>query len=153
MAKFLSLIEDTEPFCDISNSKGQLQLSYLHNARGIIALQHQQQAEARSWFERAFTVRKQHLGELDVNTVAVQGNLALTLVNERCWVDLIAFNEPRRDSIEGLLHIPMRLRSPIYDLLSLAYLETKQLDKAWEAIETSTNLVKNVIPVYSQLNG
>ena len=153
MAKSLSLINDTELFCDASKTNGQIQLSYLHNARGLIALQHQQQAEARSWFEDAFAVRRKHLGELNVNTVAVQGNLALTLINERRWEDLITFNEPRRASIEQISHIPIRLRSPIYDLLCSAYLETGQLDKAWEAIETSTNMVKDVIPVYSQLNG
>ena len=153
MAKSLSLINDTEPFCDASTTNGQIQLSYLQNARGLIALQHQQQAEARSWFESAFAVRKQYLGELNVNTVAVQGNLALTLVNERRWEDSIAFNEPRRASIEQILHIPVRLRSSIYDVLCSAYLETGQLDKAWEAIEASTRMVKDVIPVYSQLTG
>lgn len=155
MAKSLDLIKETEFYCDLRTRDGQLQLSYLDNNRGIIAMQHQQQDEAREWLTKAEAVRKQYLGELNVNTVATQGNIALTLINQRRWQDLIDYNEPRArlEASGSLSHIPVRLRSPIYDILSLAYLETNNLDKAWIAIETSTNLTANVIPVYSQYSG
>lgn len=155
MAQFLELIEDTEPYCNISSREGQIWLTYLENSRGIIALQHQKQVEARQWFSKAEAVRKESLGDLDVNTVAVQGNLALTLINERKWEDLIAFDEPRAalDAAGQLDHIPVRLRISIYNLLSLAYLETGRLDEAWAAIEKSTQLAVDVVPVYSQLSG
>jgi len=97
MAQSLELIEDTEPYCDISTLEGQIQLTYLENSRGIIALQHQKHVEARQWFSKAEAVRKKSLGNYDVNTVAVQGNLALTLINERKWEDLIAFDQPRAE--------------------------------------------------------
>ena len=155
MAQSLELIEEAEPYCDISTREGQIQLTYLENSRGIIALQHQKHEEARKWFSKAEAVRKKYSGDRDANTVAAQGNLALTLINERKWQLLIAFDEPRAemDAAGQLDHIPVRLRISIYNLLSLAYLETNMLDEAWAAIEKSSQLAVDIIPVYSQLSG
>lgn len=153
MAKSLDITHSTEPFCDTSTKEGKIQLSYLQNNIGLIELQHQKQEEARRWFQAAEAVRKKYLGDSDINTVAVQGNLALTLINERKWEDLIAFNEARNEAIRDKSHIPIRLRSSVYDLLSLAYLETGELDKALEAIDTSVELNKDSLPVYSQHSG
>lgn len=153
MAKALILIDTTEQFCDTATSAGEIQLSYLLNGRGLIALQHQQQGEAGALFERALEMRLRILGDKDVRTVSVQGNIALTLINERRWEDLIQFNESRLAVVETNPNIPVGYKSSLYDLLSQAYMEVGALDKAWDAVETATSLVKDAIPVYSQLNG
>lgn len=153
MAKSLGLINDTEQYCDSGTRDGEIQKSVLQMNRGTIFLQHQQLAEARKCYEQAFEVRRKHLGLLDVNTVAAQNNLALTLLNERRWKDLIAFNEVRRDSIPALTHIPARLRSSIYEFLALAYREVGQISNAWDAMDKSAEILDGQIAAYSQLNG
>ncbi|KAJ8068936.1 hypothetical protein OCU04_002618 [Sclerotinia nivalis] len=155
MAKCLTMIEEAEPMCDLATETGLLQIAYFYNARGLISLQHQQVIEGRKWFERAYDIRKKYLGENDVNTVAVSGNLSLTLLTERRWDDLISFNITRRKSFENgdQSQVPLRLSFAIYNLLALAYLETGLLDEAWENVCIASDMMKNHIAVFSQLNG
>jgi hypothetical protein len=154
MAKALVLVEAAEELCDLDTEQGELQITYLYNARGIIALQHQQVVEGRAWFERTYDIRKRYLGVNNVNTAAVEGNLSLTLLTERRWEDLISFNNTRRQNFESrsITNIPARLSFAIYNLLALAYLETSQLDGAWENICKATNMISGEAPVFSQLN-
>ncbi|KAI1617986.1 hypothetical protein EDD37DRAFT_676913 [Exophiala viscosa] len=153
MKKCLSVVEVAESFCNPDTVEGKLRLAYLTNARGIFALQHQNLAEARSLFERVEQIRLEHLGELDPNTIAVQNNLALTLVNERRWQDVVTLNDRRRRLIADRDDVPLRLRTSIFDGLCSAYLEMGLLNKAMDAINTSINMSKATLPLISQLSG
>lgn len=155
MAKSLVLIEAAESLCDLRTREGELQVAYLYNARGILSLQHQQLVDARYWFERTYAIRQKYLEEHDPNTVAVVGNLALTLLGERRWTDLISFNESRRQNFEGQSqhNIPTRLSFGIYNLLALAYLELNNPEQAWNNMVIATEMIDRDTPVYSQLNG
>ncbi|KAH9892369.1 hypothetical protein F4778DRAFT_750353 [Xylariomycetidae sp. FL2044] len=155
MSESLELVKMTEPYCDAASDEGQLQLSYLHNIRGIIAMQHNLQHDARVLFTQAEAVRKRHLQPFDVNIVAIETNIALTLINEHQWTKLVEYNKPRAasEAAGDMAHTPVPFRSSIYDMLSLAYLETGQLESAWCAIEKSTELLEGFGAVYSQLNG
>lgn len=154
MKKGFDLAVDTEDFCDRQTRDGQLKLSYLHNTYGVVNLQHQDNVAAGEWFQKAYQIRRQYLGELDVNTVAVRGNFMLVLLNEQRYSEIVDTLTPARDLLTTTLsHLPTRMTCTIFDQLAMAFFFLGKYDEAWDHMQESIRLSKDTLPMYSQGSG
>lgn len=154
MRKALGLAQDTEAFCDAQTRDGLVKRSYLYNTYGVVKLQHQDNVAAGEWFQKAYQIRRQHLGETDANTVAVRGNLMLVLLGEERYSEIVDTLTPVRDLLTtALSHIPIRMTSTIFDQLAMAFFYLGRYDEAWDHIQESVRLSKDTQPMYSQGSG
>lgn len=153
MAKALSLAQEAEILCDVNTKEGKKQLSYLYNTYGVVKLQHDDLSSAKQWFQRAYDIRKEHLGEFDVNTVAVKFNFVLVLLNEKRYTEAIDDLKPLRNLVLNKPDLPTRIASSVYDFLCIACMHLAKLDEAWDYIQISIDMTKDSVPLYSQGSG
>ena len=154
MKKAFDLAVDTEAHCNRETIEGLVKLSYIHNTYGVVKLQHQDNVAAGNWFQKAYQIRRQHLGELDINTVAARGNLMLVLLNKQCYNEIIDTLTPARNLLTtSLSHLPVRMTCTIFDQLAMAFYFLSRYDEAWYHIQESVRLSKDTLPMYSQGSG
>lgn len=154
MRKAFDLAADTEAYCDPQTRDGQVKLSYIYNTYGVVKLQHQDNVAAGQWFQKAYQIRRQHLGELDVNSVAARGNSMLVLLNQQRYNEIADTLTPVRDLLKTILsHLPIRMTCTIFDQLAMAFFFLGRYDEAWDHIQESVRLSKDTLPVYSQGSG
>ena len=154
MGKAFRLAQDTEPFCTPEIESYQVKLSYIFNTYGVVKLQHQDNDAAKEWFQRTYQIRKQYLGELDVNTVAVRGNIMMVLMNEHRYQEIVETLLPVRDLVPSTLsHLPIRLAATIFDQLAIAFMNLGRYDEAWQHMQKSVKMSKDTSGIYSQPSG
>jgi hypothetical protein len=152
MATALSLAQLAEPFCDLNTNEGRLQASYLYNTYGVISLQHKDDKAAWDWFQKCLDIRTEILGEYEVNTCAVRGNQTFVLLNEKKYEEVVQRLLPFRDrAFTTMADVPVRVKTPIFDQLAMAYLSLEQFDEAWTHLQISMDLSKqDNLPMHSQ---
>lgn len=153
MASAYSLAEHAEPLCDPATKKGQVQLSYLYNTYGVVELQHHNLHLAENWFQKVYAIRKQHLGELDINTVAVRMNSVLVLLDQKRYHDAIQDLDRLRNLLPSMPDLPVRMSSGVYDYLGVACFRLGKPDEAWNHIQQSIEMTKETVPLFSQGSG
>lgn len=152
MAKALKLAQVVESFCDLNTNHGRLQVSYLYNTYGVVALQHKDDKAAWDWFQKCLDIRMELLGEYEVNTCAVRGNQTFVLLNEKRYDQVVQRLLPFRDrAFTVMADLPIRVKTPIFDQLAMAYMSLGQFDEAWTHLEVSMGLSKeDNLPMLSQ---
>lgn len=153
MRKAHDLAHEAEAFCDSITEKGKVQLSYLYNTYGVIDMQHEDLESAKTWFQRAFHIRKEYLGECDVNTVAVKMNLVLVLLNEKRYTEARDELAPLMSQMSTMSQLPTRITSGVFDFLSIVSIQMGKFNEAWDYIQKSIDMTRDTVPHYSQGSG
>ncbi len=152
MATALKMAQMAESACDLTTNDGRLQVAYLYNTYGVVALQHKDDRAAWDWFQKCLDIRMEFPGETNVNTVAVRGNQMLVLLNEKRFAQVVETLLPFRNRLDtGMAHIPARVKTGMFDQLSMAYMGLGQLDEAWTHLQISMDMSKQSnLPMLSQ---
>ena len=148
-----SLAEDAEPLCDAATDRGKVQLSYLYNTYGVVQLQHQNIDSAETWFKQVYDIRRRHLGDLDINTVAVRLNFILVLLDKKRYEEAMTDLNALRELLPSMPELPVRMASGVFDFLSVACFRSGDFDDAWSHIQTSIKMTEQSVPPISQGSG
>lgn len=122
--------KSAENLCDIDSEEGLMKLSFLQSIYGVVAIQHQQHAAAADWFEKVYQTRKRYLGEASQWTMSVKLNLGLAMLNERRFLDVVAFYADGPEH-GAWVDAPTNVKIGVYDQLAISNCELGNLDVAW----------------------
>lgn len=153
MERALDLAKSAEPLCDRSTPKGALQRSYLSNTYAVIELQHQNTSGALQLFKETYDIRKAQLGEYHANTLAIKTNVALAMLGNLQFQEVVTFLEPDKDTMPTLSDIPARITAGVFWYLAMAHYLLGSNTLAWDTLQQAIDMLRAEQSEDSQLTG